>query len=384
MRTARTIVNSLFSLTAQRLAALPPSQAADTYNSLLTFAAFAGRPMLDGLDPRVVTNTIELLSDGLRRTPYGVPLDLEYPLIISLSVSGYCPYACSNCYSNSGATKARGQTQDRLQLFAKVAASKTPFVIVSGGEPLVTDGITDCLKLLTESGKFVYVSTNALVEPYLEFAQENAGLLRFVLPVWGNRARHNVRRGANSFERLERNLAQLNGVGHKPNLLVVLSDLDYTVFEDVEHLVQAHGVDVVTISRKIDAGRVEAVRPDFKPDDLRNLQHWRSVLQQHVRLVVCDLPELQNTGRSGRLQRLLGLPVHNGCSAGNWMMHVDDGGKGYPCFSFEGDVTQAIGSSLSIAEQWQAVRGLRTLFPTGALCAREQLGRPKEAALDPT
>src|SRR5215510_14288877 len=128
MRTARNIVNSLFKLTASQLAGLSPSAAADAYETIRSFTAFAGRPLPEKMDPRVLQATIEVLSDALRRTPYGSPLELEYPLFISLSASSYCPFACTNCYSSSGVTGERGQTHDRLQIFAKVAATKIPFV----------------------------------------------------------------------------------------------------------------------------------------------------------------------------------------------------------------------------------------------------------------
>ena len=342
-----------------------------------SIAAVAGCPDAKRMDPRALTDIIELITDALRRTPYGRPLEFEYPLIISVSASNYCPFACSNCYSNAGVTSARSRTHDRLQIFAKVAASKTPFVIVSGGEPLVADGIEDCLKLLLDSGKLVYLSTNALVEKHLGLARQNNGRLSFILPVWGNRKRHNAKRGANSFERVEQNLAVLNAAGLKPHVLVVLSDTDFSVFEDVERLTRSYMIEVVTISRRIDVGRVETAPIKFSQDHWRQLQIWQRKLQRRVGLVACDLPEMHGQKSSGPMQRMLGLPRHEGCSAGNWMMHIDDAGQGYPCFSFEGQRDQSVASELSIVEQWKKIRTLRSHFPVGALCVAEHSMRPK-------
>ena len=246
MRSARYVVNSLFSLTAARLAELSPAAADDAYRIVRSVAAFAGRRLEERVDPRVLTGIVALVSDAFQRTPYGSPLEFEYPLVISLSASRYCPFSCSNCYSNSGAGKERGQELPRMQIFSKVAAAKTPFVILSGGEPLMAEGIEDCLRLLLDSGKFVFVSTNALVEPHLELARQNEGQLRFILPIWGDRARHDARRGANSFKRVESNLAALNGVGVQANLLVVLSDSDLSALNEVEYLVSTYKVKVVT------------------------------------------------------------------------------------------------------------------------------------------
>src|SRR5208282_3542751 len=305
MRAARSMFNSLFSTAAASITALPPSAVSQVYGMAESIANFVGRPLPERLAPGVLQGTLSLLSDALRRTPYGFPLEWAYPLAISLSSSSYCPFACSNCYSNSGVARERGQEHDRMQVFAKVAATKTPIVIISGGEPLVADGLKECLKLLLDSGKFILISTNALVDSYLEVARENLGSLYFILPVWGDRKRHNARRGTNSFERVEKNLALLNTVGQKPYIFVVLPDHDLTIFEDVERLTQSHTVDTITIGRRIDAGRVEAAPLNFDPGHLRKIRCWQKRLQKHVRLVVCDLPGMKDK-KALLFQRLLG------------------------------------------------------------------------------
>jgi MoaA/NifB/PqqE/SkfB family radical SAM enzyme len=372
MRIARNVINALFLRTSDRLSSLSPLEAVDVIEMLRPFAALAGRPLVEPMDPRVLTGMIEIITDALCRTPYGRPLEFKYPLIISVSASSYCPFACSNCYSNAGIASARGQTHSRLQIFAKVAASKTPFVIVSGGEPLVAEGIEDCLKLLLDSGKFVYLSTNALVEKHLGLARQYDDRLRFVLPVWGNRERHNASRGANSFERVEQNMAVLNAAGLKPHVHVVLSDADFSVFKDVERLACSHAIEAITIGRRIDVGRIETTPVEFSQNLWRQLEFWQKKLKRLVRLVVCDLPEMQGRKSSGPMQRMLGLPAGEGCSAGNWMMHIDDTGQGYPCFSFEGQRDQSVAAELPITEQWKEIRELRARFPVGALCAAER------------
>lgn len=376
MRIARNLVNSLFLRTSGLLSTLSSTEAADAFGILRSVADLAGCPQVKRMDRRVLTDMIELITDALHRTPYGRPLEFEYPLIISVSASKYCPFACSNCYSNAGVASARGQTRNRLQIFAKVAASKTPFVIVSGGEPLVTEGIEDCLKLLLDSGKVVFLSTNALLEKHLGLARQNDGRLIFILPVWGNRKQHNAKRGANSFERVEQNLAVLNAAALKPHVLVVLSDTDFSVFEDVERLAHSYTIEAVTISRRIDVGRVETAPVEFSNDHWHQLWIWQKKLQRRVGLVVCDLPEMHGRKSSGRMQRVLGLPPYEGCSAGNWMMHIDDAGQGYPCFSFEGQRDQSVAAELPIVAQWKEIRGLRARFPVGALCIAERnMGR---------
>jgi MoaA/NifB/PqqE/SkfB family radical SAM enzyme len=167
-------------------------------------------------------------------------------------------------------------------------------------------------------------------------------------------------------------LTTLNAARLKPQLLVVLCDTDFSVFDEVERLARSHVIDVVTISRRIDVGRVETRPIEFSQDYWRQLEIRRKKLKTHVRNVVCDLPEMRIRRSSALVQRLLGLPPHEGCSAGNWMMHIDDAGQGYPCFSFEGRRDQSVGSELPIIMQWKEIRKLRARFPVGALCVAER------------
>lgn len=381
MYVTRNLANSLFSVAAAQLADLSPSAGVDAYRVVRTVTGLMGRSLPEKLDPRVMNGMIGLISDGLSRTPYGFPIEFEHPLLITLSALSYCPFACTNCYANSDAKRAQGRTEDRLQLFAKVAAAKTPFVIVSGGEPLVADGIEESLKLLIDSGKFVWVSTNALVDKTVAFARRHEGSLRFVLPVWGNRERHDARRGKNSFERIERNLTMLGGAGLKADILVVLADVDFSVLGTVEELARAHCIDKVTVTRVIEAGRNEAGPFELGADQLRQLKAAKRSLERHVRMVICDLPEMQENRGRGLMQRVLGLGTYDGCSAGNWMMHVDDHGRGHACFSFEGQTGERVSSDLPIFEQWRAIRRSRAAFPTGALCVEKRRGISKETVL---
>ena len=98
-------------------------------------------------------------------------------------------------------------------------------------------------------------------------------------------------------------MAVLNRAGLKPQVLVVLSDTDFSVFEDVDRLARNHMIEAVTISRRIDVGRVETALIEFSPDHWRQLQIWQMKLRRRVGLVVCDLPEMHGRKSSGRMQR---------------------------------------------------------------------------------
>ena len=372
MRIVRSAVNAAFAAAATRLADLPASDVDRAFGVARTLAAAMGIPLRERLGPRGMNGWLQLLADALRRTPYGAPLEFEHPFVISLSATGFCPFACSNCYSGSGSGKASSPVRDRMLIFEKVAASKTPTVIVSGGEPLVAENIGECLELLLEKGKLVFVSTNALVDGHVDLVRKYDGLLHFILPVWGDQKRHDALRGAHSLARVEKNLAVLNAAGQAPEILMVLTKIDSSMLEEVLRLVRVYNVDVVTMTRRIDVGRIEGTGLDVSAEGIRTIRHWRDVLRKHVRVVVCDLPEMREKSPDRWLNWLVGLPKRGGCSAGSWMMHIDDSGQGFPCFSLEGRDNWASGRELSIAEQWMSVRTMRDRSSANALCMGEQ------------
>jgi hypothetical protein len=137
-------------------------------------------------------------------------------------------------------------------------------------------------------------------------------------------------------------------------------------------------VKVVTVSRRIDVGRMDDTRFALDQGHLDKLAQWRKRLLRHVRSVVLDLPEVPSKTGLGKLQGILGLPAQSGCSAGNWMMHIDDSGRGFPCFSFETYQEHASAKDLTIAEQWSAARALRARHPSGALCVEGLSATPKK------
>ena len=92
---------------------------------------------------------------------------------------------------------------------------QTPFVLLTGGEPLADPMLISGLTILLDAGKMVYVATNASIDRYLPLAERYRQRLAFLFSIWGARVSHNERRGANSFERVERNCRSLSAQGQR-------------------------------------------------------------------------------------------------------------------------------------------------------------------------
>ena len=373
MMMVRQITNRIVRGGLAHLEDAPPEAMRMAFRVLRWFAARFGADLPSELDHRLLRSVIGIVGRAVAESPYGQPLQFEHPLLVTIAVSDYCPFACTNCYSNSGGSGGGSTvTEQAPATFERLAASKTPMVLITGGEPMVSQSTRPGVQRLLDAGKVVYISTNATIDSYVADAARHP-LLIFILPVWGTRARHDQMRGHRSFERVAENLRRLNEVGRKAWLLVVLSDNDLSLFDDVIDLVRTHSVAVVRITRKVQVGRLAGPASDVTPQFLRAIREQAGRLKHFVRTVVIDLPETRSGREWTRVTAALGIPRYRSCAAGNWMMHLDAGGNAYPCYTFEGRATARVAPMPSFAEQWQTVRAQRVELGDGDVCVGETL-----------
>jgi MoaA/NifB/PqqE/SkfB family radical SAM enzyme len=358
-------------------ATLPDLQEADSKTVGAAFgwarwlAARVGMPLPKHIDETIIRNIADIVGRAVIDTEYGQPLRFESPLFVTLAASDYCPFACANCYSRSGGGRGAASPGTNLATFEKVARSRAPFVLITGGEPLAAPDIRDGLEVLLDAGKLVRVSTNAFVGTLLDLAEGFRSTLSFVLPIWGTRKRHDELRGARSFERVERNLEALNSRALPAHLLVVVPDNDLSLFDDVNVLRQRYRISTIRVSRKVRVGRLDDAKAPLSSDFCRRLIDQVRRLQRRGASVLLDIPELRGSRGDLLIQKLLGIPHYQSCSAGNWMMHFDHDGAAYPCFTFEGEGRFRVEAGLSLNDQWRRVKEVRAALGRGDACVGE-------------
>jgi MoaA/NifB/PqqE/SkfB family radical SAM enzyme len=373
MQLVRGVVNAMLSRGLPHLKEAPPETVRTAYEYLRRIGLRCGFPMPEELDDRFLRNAFSLVARAVINTPYGQPLQLESPLIITLSVSDYCPFACTNCYSNSGQTSTNERPADGVQpIFEKVADSTTPFVLITGGEPLATQSTRPGVLALLDAGKRVLISTNASIATYLDIAERYPTTLTFVLPIWGTRKRHDELRGHRSFERVEQNLELLNRRGLRGHLMVVLADDSFSVFEDVLRLVQKLEVSIVRVVRKIRVGRRDDIAIEVSSGFEQALRQRTRQLRRYVPHVLIDIPELRRRRPLKAIQSVLGIRDYGSCAAGRWMMHIDSRGAAFPCYTFEPSGRHHVPSTLSIFDQWRLIQLASSDLGSGNICIGEE------------
>jgi MoaA/NifB/PqqE/SkfB family radical SAM enzyme len=376
MRYLRLLANSILRGGLNALNGAPQPAMQRAIESVVRLLAPLDNTLLQEPHGAALIAGMRIVAEAIITTPYGQALKFPAPLLITVGPSSFCPYACSNCYSSSGREGQSPSHQRSLAIFTRIAKSRSPFVMISGGEPLSMSNINAYIEMLLDARKFVYLATNASIRPLTSLLREHRSHLFVFLSLWGDQARHDQIRGSGSYDRLKRNLSTLNGFGLPGRLLVVLSDCDFSIFDAVDEIVRSSKVRTVIVLRKLSIGRYEKSAFAITTDFVARLRHRVNTIRPHVNELYFDIPEfrgLDDAKRPSRFHNLLGIAAHDECSAGNWMMHLDADGGAFPCYSFEGRSDIRCDSDLSIEDQWALVGAARRNIKARSACIGEAL-----------
>ena len=170
--------------------------------ALLSFKRAMGRA-----NPRfrekMIRNLVinEMVRGQAQRNWITEQLGYEIPLLLVLSPTMRCPLRCYGCYSAEYARNSDLDwgTFDRTLKEAKSLGSY--FMVVSGGEPFVYDGIFDLLKKHDDIWFQVYTSGVTLNDKTVEKLAELGNVMPCV-SVEGFEAETDKRRGSGHFNRL--------------------------------------------------------------------------------------------------------------------------------------------------------------------------------------
>jgi MoaA/NifB/PqqE/SkfB family radical SAM enzyme len=372
MRFARDIANFIVRGGLKALDEAPPEMAQRAVQSITRLLAPFEFALLQRSDCRALIDAIRIVGEAVLVTPYGQPLQFPAPLLITLGTSRYCPHSCANCYSHSN--RSALEVVDR-GVVDRISRSRTPVVMISGGEPLALPGIEGMLRHLIDAGKFVYLATNSSISPITGVLRDHPHSLFLLLSLWGPKAQHDRQRGAGSYGRLVRNIKALNDLSVQARLQVILTSDELDVFDTVEELVSSHRISGVLVTRKIESGRSDGIRCVLTPAAMKRIVDRAKSIKRFVRQVYLDVPEVRTkrAPRAFSARGLLGLPAHNSCSAGNWMMHLDASGTAHPCYTLEYAANRGAPAGIPIAEQWERVRQRKNRSQELRACLAEGL-----------
>jgi Fe-coproporphyrin III synthase len=201
---------------------------------------------------------------------------LKTPLAVSLNITSKCNLKCPHCSASAnGKSDLDLNWEEWRKIVEQIIAWKVPLLIISGGEPLLFDGLIDLINM-TPKWLHIHVNTNAtLMNP--EFARLCAERRILVgISIDGGPQLHDQIRGEGAFNGMIRGVKSL--LAEHCNVLLRFTALktNYQAIYEAAASIQSLGIDNLFINRPICTGR------------LKHNQQWLD-LNTKERLEVADI-----------------------------------------------------------------------------------------------
>ena len=227
-----------------------------------------------------------------------------------LHVTFDCPLRCPHCYAEGGERRADSLPPERFAEIVRRAVSRRfRAVVITGGEPMAWPGFDEmCRELASADRKgtrLILRSSFGFEIPDNRIGTAATLFDEIVVSVDGDRAAHDLRRGAGRYDKAVDNLKKAKEKGAKLSLAAALdfARRDNAQAESVYRLAEELGIENVKLRPVLPLGRAkETAQPS-----------WR----------LCGEEDLS------------GLPFHPRFSCGlGQNLYVEPDGTAYPCYAW--------------------------------------------------
>lgn len=300
---------------------------------------------------------LQLVCDGIRRTPYGEPLRLRWPILLSIAITNECHSPCRNCYAALG----RGEDVKHLSLaspvWTEVCQSGIPTIGITGGEPVNNPHLPELLASIAPLDKAVFVFTRDCTDRIIALAKRFGKRVTYVFSIYGGPDEHDRSRGRGNFAATLDTARQVVSHGGRFAINAVVGDSDDGGLASLA--VRGTGLQPtkVMVTRLVSVGRGSHVaRVSLSTDDIRRLAGAvRSALGCPVELHLPDLTGEQRRRSLSLGLRAAGLRYWSGCSVGKWAMHIDADGRYHEC-AFAESLPPVGADGIPLQEAWQLLQ----------------------------
>lgn len=256
----------------------------------------------------------------------------EYKLKeIKIEVTYKCPLGCVHCSSNAGQENSLTISEDKCHtILADAIELGVREVAISGGEPLVWDGLTNIIDFVHSNNisTTIYTSGNTSDPEAVFDSLKKSGLDRAIFSLYSaNRSEHNrITRKADSFDLTLRSIDTCSSIGIIPEVHFVALAKNYYELSKVVGLAESHGVKKISVLRFVPQGRGLLFQNDGMLNRKQNLELQTSIEQ------------LRKSGhqiRTGSPFNFLWLNENPHCLAAQDRLIVAPDLRIYPCDAFK-------------------------------------------------
>lgn len=276
---------------------------------------------------------------------------------IKIEVTYKCPLGCVHCSSNAGQENLLAISEDKCRtILADAIRLGVQEVAITGGEPLVWNGLTNIIDFVHSHNisTTIYTSGNTSDPEFVFNNLRKSGLNRAIFSIYSaNKMEHNrITRKAKSFDLTLRSIDACSRLGITPEIHFVALAKNYSELSQIVDLAESHGVTKISVLRFVPQGRGMLFQSDGTLNQKQNLE------------LKTNIEQLRKSGhqiRTGSPFNVLWLNEDPKCLAAQDRLIVAPDLRIYPCDAFKqihaedivGTTDYSILDKYSLSECWE-------------------------------
>lgn len=272
-------------------------------------------PINDGLEYKLIKPKI-LIKDGF-----------SFADTVFIELTRRCNLCCKHCLNNSGIDIANSLTKDQvINLIFDLSSAGVQEIRFTGGEPLLFDGIEDCIRIASKLGLKTSLGTNGtLLTKKRVDDLKNAGLNQIIISLDGTQEIHDFIRGSGNYEKSMNGLmcSINNGIDVRVNSVIMKNNKDQII--QLAKELDKIGVKLF-IRRFIQTGRAVNL-PDLELNSFE-YKEVKKLLNDELNRNVQGHGLKYNNGTTPRI--VLNFEIDT-CRAGKRTIDITPDGNIYPC-----------------------------------------------------
>lgn len=246
---------------------------------------------------------------------------------VFIELTRKCNLRCIHCLNNSGTELPEQITKEEVfVLINNLIAAGVQEIRFTGGEPLLFDGIFECIEMATKNGLRTSLGTNGiLATPKVAQKLKDSGLNSVVVSLDGTRDIHDSIRGMGNFDKSLQGLYNLKAVGIDVRVNSVIMKNNINEIIELAKFLNAEGIKLF-IRQFVSSGRgVNLNELALSTDEYKQVKEkLKNELEENVQ----GHNLKNNNGTTSRINLDF---VISSCRAGQRTMDITPDGNIYPC-----------------------------------------------------
>ncbi|WP_026895317.1 radical SAM/SPASM domain-containing protein [Clostridiisalibacter paucivorans] len=183
--------------------------------------------------------------------------------VIAWNITRMCNYKCKHCYSNSNGLRVKNELSidEIYNIVDQFKEMNVPVILLSGGEPLMREGILDIIKYIRDKNIRVSLSTNgSLIDKNIAYQLKDMGISYVGISIDGTQYTNDIFRGVDgAYVNAIRAIENCKEIGQKVGLRFTLQRDNYKEVPDILKLMEEKDVERICFYHLVPTGRGKGI-----------------------------------------------------------------------------------------------------------------------------